>query len=149
MMTNQIKVLLVNSKCQNCLQRILLRNLSIRTSIPKNFNRFRTTIGSIKPRHIVIAAVSTTVVTGLAASLGLAGLVLTGAHNAVFSHQDENKSHLRDVVQKENDCLPTEYDISAIQAYWQKRPREVLLRMTEVAIVFGPYITKSYIDARS
>ena len=38
--------------------------------------------------------------------------------------------------------MPTEYDISAIQAYWQKRPREVLLRMTEVAIVFGPYITK-------
>jgi len=87
----------------------------------------------IKPRNILIATVSTTVVIGAAASLGLAGLALSGAHNAVYSSHDNILDSRDELNSQEVNSLPTEYDIPAIQRYWQKRPAEVVLRMTEVS----------------
>ena len=86
-----------------------------------------------------------TVAAGAALSVGLAGLAVSGAHSAVFSSQGNNDSHRTNTVLANEHSLPTEYNISAIQAYWRKRPAEVILRMAEVTLAFAPYITKLFL----
>ena len=122
-----------------------VQNQKCRIRNTTNPKRYVGTRAFIKPRNILIATVSTTVVIGTAASVGLAGLALTGAHNAVYSNQDDILDSRDELNSKEVNSLPTEYDIPAIQRYWQKRPAEVVLRMTEVVLAFSPYIFKLFI----
>ena len=124
---------------------INLQNQKCRVRNTTNLKRSIGTRAFIKPRNILIATVSTTVVIGTAASIGLAGLALSGAHNAVYSNHENILDSREELNNKEVNTLPTEYDIPAIQKYWQKRPAEVVLRMTEVVFAFSPYIFKLFI----
>ena len=142
-MTNLLKLLLPKTrKAAGCYMAIKRDNGNVSSKIKIYLIR----LTSIKPRHIAIGAASITVALGTAASLGLTGIALSGAHNAAFSSNDSNQA-LKSKLSSEkiNGFLPTEYNVSAIQAYWRKRPKEVMLRMTEVTLAFAPYIFKLFI----
>jgi len=97
-------------------------------------------IKTIKLRHVAIGTAAVTVALGTAASIGVAGIAIGGAHNAAFSNTDN--SRYKYTSEDPDGSLPTEYNIPAIQAYWRRRPKEVILRMIEVALAFAPYLWK-------
>jgi aarF domain-containing kinase len=144
-MTNRITGVISSSKVHRQLLGFTFAALNCRGQMTSNFKRCLFTGRAIKPRHIIIGVASVTVAAGAVVSVGLAGLAVSGAHGAVFSSQGNNDSHSSSTVVANEHSLPTEYNISAIQAYWRSRPTEVLLRMAEVTLAFAPYLTKLFL----
>ena len=106
----------------------------------KSFKFYLVKIKTIKLRHVAIGTAAVTVALGTAASIGVAGIAIGGAHNAAFSNTESGQH--RYTSEDTDGSLPTEYNIPAIQAYWRKRPKEVILRMIEVSLAFAPYLWK-------
>ena len=138
----QTRALWTILKYERYLQRHLKRNVHISTTVTRCFKRIGLITKAVKPRHVFYAAATATIGAGAVASLGLAGLAISGAHSAAFTYKDDGDADETRTLERNIDKLPTEYDVPAIQAYWRARPVEVLCRMTQVSIVFVPYITK-------
>ena len=136
-MTNMIRF--IKPKLGNVTGCFLQSN-TYSSNATKAFKFYLLKIKTIKLRHVAIGTAAVTVALGAAASIGVAGIAIGGAHNAAFSTIDNGRyKYISEVT---DESLPTEYNIPAIQAYWRKRPKEVILRMIEVTLAFAPYLLK-------
>ena len=121
------------------------RNFRLPSPLLRYARRINSARRSIKPRHVIYAAATTTIAAGATITLGIGGLALKGAHNAVFTLPSDFTREKQSVEERYTDDLPTEYDLVAIQSYWRERPAEVILRTLECSKVLVPYFTRLFL----